>query len=204
MPTTKPLKTFLDEVRAIPPEDFDDSHLMPVLSDIVIRDDDLAPYKTWKEGGYSRNLVYRDDLFEMIVLCWDVGQESAIHNHAGQDGWVMVQEGTLEVTNYRLLTCDVTEKSGGRQPTPCKSGCHSELEKVDSLTVPAGTAVAEVGGEVHIHKIANPAKHGERAISIHIYSKPLDSCIIYDDSADSCQRVTLEYDTQPEAPSASV
>lgn len=189
----KPLSTLLAELCEIPTDDFDSPRLMPLLQDSILRPRDIEPYLHWKKGGYSRNLVHRDDVFEMLVVCWGVGQESAIHNHSGEEGWVLVQEGALEVTNYRLLTCDKTRN--GRQPTPCPSGCHSVLEEVSREVVRAGEATAEVGDEVHIHKIANPLTHGKRAVSIHIYSRPLDSCVVYDLEGESCRRVQLSYDT---------
>lgn len=202
MAAIKPLAAFLEDLCSVPETEFTEKRIMPLLDGVRVEPDDLQPYLCWKEDGYSRNLLYKNDLFEVILLCWDIGQASPIHNHAGQEGWVLVQDGTLEVVNYRLVTCEVTEKTGGPQPTPCKSGCRSVLEETDRMQVPAGTAVAEVGSEVHIHQILNPEEQGRRAISIHIYSRPLDSCIVYDLAGESCRRVGLAYDSQPETASA--
>lgn len=44
--------------------------------------DDWKKYAFFCKHSYSRNLVHIDDNFEMIVLCWEEGQESPVHNHS--------------------------------------------------------------------------------------------------------------------------
>jgi Cysteine dioxygenase type I len=33
---------------------------------------------------YTRNLIQATSLYELIALCWEVGQRSTIHNHRDQ------------------------------------------------------------------------------------------------------------------------
>jgi len=30
----------------------------------------LSPYIFWRDSAYTRNLIYRDDWFEVMVICW--------------------------------------------------------------------------------------------------------------------------------------
>lgn len=40
-------------------------------------------YCFFNEVRYARNLVERNQYFELIVICWKAGQQSPIHNHEG-------------------------------------------------------------------------------------------------------------------------
>jgi hypothetical protein len=44
-----------------------------------------------------------------------------------------------------------------------------------------------------IHRITNP---GERAVSLHIYSLPIDSCVVFDLEAQRCWRRELGFDNE--------
>lgn len=44
--------------------------------------DDWKKYALFCKHAYCRNLVHIDDNFELIVLCWEEGQESPVHNHS--------------------------------------------------------------------------------------------------------------------------
>ena len=52
-------------------------------------------------AGYTRNLVHRCEAFELLLLAWDVGQESPIHDHAGQQCWMAVVDGSVEEVHFR-------------------------------------------------------------------------------------------------------
>ena len=54
-------------------------------------------------------------------------------------------------------------------------------------------AITTVDREETIHQIANLETFGEPAISLHVYSKPIDSCVVYDLENETCSRVQLSY-----------
>ena len=37
---------------------------------VQISDASLTPYVLFDEKFYTRNLIYRDDLFEIMTICW--------------------------------------------------------------------------------------------------------------------------------------
>lgn len=197
VPSVKPLAAFLGDLRSLPPGEFRTSRVMPLIDGVFLPPEDIEPFLSWDLSHYTRNLIHRDEVFEALAVCWDVGQVSAIHNHSGEEGWILVQRGALEVVNYRLVRCDMTPRGTAIQPTPCRSGCHSLLEECSRETVCAGGAATEGGDSYRIHQVANPAVRGERAVSIHIYSRPLESCVVYDRQNERCRRVSLAYDTVP-------
>jgi hypothetical protein len=52
---------------------------------------------------------------------------------------------------------------------------------------------AKVELEEPIHQILNLAEYDERAVSIHIYSKPFNSCVSYCRDTDTFKEVQLHY-----------
>ena len=54
---------------------------------------------------------------------------------------------------------------------------------------------AKVELEQPIHQILNLAEYDERAVSLHIYSKPFDTCISYCRETDTFKEVSLSYNS---------
>jgi hypothetical protein len=78
----------------------------------------LTPYLHFSEHHYTRNLVFKNDLFELLILCWGPGQRSWIHNHRGQHCWMSVVEGRLAIRNYQRLGCDQQSRTVQLDPLP--------------------------------------------------------------------------------------
>jgi cysteine dioxygenase len=152
--------------------------------------DALAPYLLWSDERYARNLIYRDDFFEVLALCWLPGHRTPIHSHDGQLGWVTVVQGELVCRNYRFLRSPVRH-------TPVKheaaSGRAVEVELLNSATLEATRAVAVVDRQQTTHQIENHEKSRRGSVSLHVYSKPIDSCVLFDETTRCCARRRLEY-----------
>ena len=67
----------------------------------------LTPYLFWNAQHYTRNLIDKTDLYELLSLCWEPGMKSSIHNHKGQNCWMAAPMGRLLVQNYKLLEEDL-------------------------------------------------------------------------------------------------
>src|SRR5919108_5969054 len=63
----------------------------------------LAQYLTWDRQHYTRNLIDKTPLYELVAICWEVGQSSSVHNHRDQNCWMAVPLGRLKVENYRVI-----------------------------------------------------------------------------------------------------
>jgi len=110
--------------------------------------------------------IGRTRLYELIAICWEIGQVSSIHNHRGQNCWMAIAYGKVQVQNFRLVSCD-----------PVALTC--ELEPTTRFLIDAFTP-GEVDPEEPIHLVANPAAFASRAVTLHIYSLPFDTCEVYD------------------------
>lgn len=123
---------------------------------------DWRSFALFGANYYSRNLIRRSDLYELIVLCWSPGQRSPIHDHAAQRCWMGVLEGRVQETLYR-----VTE--GG------------QLAVTEGPRREFGTGgVAYIVDDVGWHRIEpiGPAA----AVTLHLYSRPIRECRIYDEA----------------------
>ncbi len=126
-----------------------------LLRDYAASEETWRPYVHFREDTYSRNLVWRCGDFELLLLCWSEGQASPIHDHAGQQCWMAVLEGELEELHF-------AEPKGGAllQPGRVKA-------------FPQG-GVAYIHDDIAVHLIR--PRPGTRAISLHLYSRPIDAC----------------------------
>ena len=147
-----------------------------------VQPESLRPYMFFRPASYTRNLIFKNELFEVLTLCWEIGQASRIHNHRNQRCWMAVPAGKVAVQNYRVLDCE-----------PEKKTCRLETSKSYLITPmePAGVDQNEP-----VHQVLNPAAFGERAVSLHIYSNPFDSCEVYSLEKGTYCDVPLQYTSQ--------
>jgi hypothetical protein len=90
--------------------------------------------------------------------------------------------GKLMVQNYRVLWQD--EAAGKCQ-----------LEPADTLEMNSQNPVA-VNPLEPVHRVYNPAELKQRAVSLHVYSRPFDSCVVYSDQQGTCGTIKLHYTTE--------
>ena len=168
----------VEALKTVPPPKFQPGEICGMLKDLSIDEATLRPYLHWLPRRYTRNLVYRNDLFELIALCWEPGTQSPIHNHANQLCWVSIQQGALRFDNYDSLD---GPGPGGRIRLVPNGG----LERADRGCVDLR------GLDDGIHRVSNP--FAERAVSLHVYSRPYDSCLAYDPTTNSAKEIQLWY-----------
>ncbi len=142
----------------------------------------LAPYLTWDRQHYTRNLIAKTPLFELMAICWEVGQASSVHNHLDQHCWMAVPIGRLLVENFHLISQDVAAGT-------CK------LEPSNQLELNASRPCA-VNPLDPVHRVYNPQEFNERAVSLHIYSRPFDRCVVYSPDQGTCGEIDLHFNTE--------
>lgn len=168
----------VDTLRRVPPPQFQPGEVCRRLRGVQLDPESLAPYLLFAPRRYTRNLIYRDDLFELIALCWEPHTASPIHNHSGQLCWLSIQAGALRLENFHSL--DGPGPGDGIRIVP--KGC---VERADAGIVDLQQ------GEDGIHRVSNP--FDTRAVSLHVYSRPYDSCLAYDPATSSAREMRLAY-----------
>ena len=156
---------WVERLASIPPKKFTFSNIQRYLSEHPIRPDSLAPYLFFSKANYTRNLIFKNELFECLAICWDVGQVSRIQNHRNQNCWMATPIGQLRVQNFRVEERD-----------PDAGTCR--LLPTDSYEMDP-TRPAAVDPKAPVHQVLNLREFSQRAVSVHVYSHPFDSCEVY-------------------------
>lgn len=176
---TVSINQLVNNLREIPDEEFDCQPVYDFLSRNPIDVDSIQKYLFWSPDFYTRNLIYKDDRFEMMAICWEPGQVSRVHNHCDQRCWMTVPIGRLKGQNFAVEEID-----------DARGYC--KLRETDTFEL-AECLAAKVELEEPIHQILNLTEYDQRAVSIHIYSKPYDHCISYCRDTDTFKDVKLFY-----------
>ena len=176
---TVSIEKLIEGLRQIADKDFTCDKVYQFLAEHPVDVDSIAPYLFWSEKFYTRNLIYKDERFELMAVCWERGQVSRVHNHADQQCWMSVPIGKLRGQNFSVEEID--EAKGF-----CKLKETNQFDLSDCLA-------AKVELEEPIHQILNLSEFGGRAVSLHIYSKPFDKCLSYCRETDTFKQVPLFY-----------
>lgn len=176
---TVQINDLISGLKSVSDDEFTCDNVYQFLSDNPIEVDSITRYFHWSPSFYTRNLIYKDDRFEMLAICWEAGQNSTVHNHAEQKCWMTVPIGRLKGQNFGVVDMDESRNY-------CKLVETDSFELSDCLS-------AKVELEEPIHQILNLPEYNERAVSVHIYSKPFDKCISYCRDTDTFKEVELCY-----------
>ena len=175
MHTYLSMDDFLGKLQTFEASRFNIPEVHDYLRETLIKPDSLETYISFRPDRYTRNLVYKDETFELLVICWEIGQRASIHGHEGEYCWARVEKGSLRFTNYREV---------------------SEVPLVlDKLGEPVDGKQGHLDGHAIIPEVENPASFGEAAVSLHVYSHPFEECDIYDLAKGEKHRMKLPYDT---------
>jgi cysteine dioxygenase len=195
-----PLRTSVDDLvhglKNVERETITKEYVRQFLDAHQLTADELKPYTFFRDSFYTRNLIFKDDLFEVMTICWKPGQKTVIHTHNGQLGWMTIPQGEVAVHNFRYVSCNAPENQNVVGIDCLGGATHIELARLATEDCSPTSGVATVDKLQTIHQIENVDRSGEGAISLHIYSKPFDSCIAFDLEQQRCFRRTLSYYSQ--------
>lgn len=157
----------LDEACAVRDDEGRCKNVKSVLTEIINRGEELIDpgFLQPVPGAYARRLLHKDpqDRYAVMVMVWDSGQATPLHDHAGIWCVECVYKGRIEVTSYSVRGGD-----------PDEGLVLFEREDV----VQAG--VGEAGHLIppfEYHKIANP--HDVPAVTVHVYGGEMTHCHVF-------------------------
>ena len=176
------IDAWVQDLSKIHREQFTLENIEQYLQRHPIRSETLEPYLFYAKSHYTRNLIYKCKLFEVMAICWEVGQSSRIHNHRGQNCWMAVPIGKLRVQNFRV---------DSQNPTAGTCRLSPSSSYIMDYNHP-GT----VQREEPVHQVLNLPEFNQRATSIHVYSYPYDSCEIYSLDRGTYSDVPLHYTSE--------
>jgi len=176
------ISDWVNHLAAIPDRDFSLENVQDYIQRHSVRPETLEKYLFFSKGGYTRNLIFKNNMFECMTICWEVGQFSRIHNHRDQNCWMSAPIGKLRVQNFRVDERD----------TACGT-CH--IVPTDIYDMDAAHP-AYVNPLEPVHQVQNLVEFNQRAVSIHVYSKPFDTCEIYQREKGTYADVPLHYTSE--------
>ena len=119
-------------------------------------DVDCAEFRKFKCKSYTRNRVHLNEHFELVVICWEAGQSSSIHDH-GRSNCL-----------YRVLEGEMTEERFELGPDGMPQATENAKYGVGEITLAPGHL---------IHRISN--RTDSHLVTLHIYSPPLGSAVTH-------------------------
>ena len=105
---------------------------------------------------YTRNLIASDyETYTLLLLCWNPGQESPIHDHPCDGCWLKVLQGNVRECRYDSTTLQ----------------CYSD-ERFHK------GEIGYIYDSMGYHKVGNPSP-STPAITLHVYAPPFQRCRIW-------------------------
>ncbi|MGB3533683.1 MAG: cysteine dioxygenase family protein [Microcoleaceae cyanobacterium] len=153
----------------------DASYYDRLIQTIDISPESIASYCRWDSQSYTRNLVCQTDIYQLLVLCWQAGQASPVHDHQGQDCWMYIVEGTIQETLYHPT--NNLDKS-------------CILQETDRIIHKRGDTSRLENSTLAWHSIQALS---QRVITLHLYSQPINKCHIYDIKTGQVSERKLNY-----------
>lgn len=160
------IQQFVRRLISIEERDFTHSRLLEFVGANPVDIGSLSEYLYFSREHYTRNLIHQTELFELIAICWEIGQKSPIHNHRDQNCWMAVPYGKLQIHNFQLIKKD-----------PSTNFC--DLKSSGQFLMDPQSPQA-VDPAQPIHQVLNLPSFGSKAVSLHIYSRPYSTCEVYD------------------------
>ena len=153
---------------ALSGDEADVDHIIHLMESYTSNASDWRKYAHLDSFKYTRNLV--DDgngKFNLMILAWNCGQASSIHDHAGSHCCMKVLDGKVHETLYE---------------TPGHEGDHMVAKRESEL---GRDQVAYIHDKIGLHRVSNP-DHARPAYTLHLYSPPFQSCHRFDEGTGKC------------------
>jgi predicted metal-dependent enzyme (double-stranded beta helix superfamily) len=143
-------------------------HIKYWYENAIIPNDLYVNSVEYDDVSYKRNVLYRDDDIEILLICWMPGQKTPVHDHPDQGCLVRVLSGELHETLYHLGVRYASQDD--KQSYFDQGYPEGALRAAKQRSIGKG-AVSYLCGDRGVHRLWN--KSSEPAMSMHVYSPPL-------------------------------
>lgn len=169
--TQKTLETLSELIQVLDEEER--TNYTTILETMKLPIAEFEKHATWSDTCYTRNCIVETEEFELVLICWQKEQVTAIHDHGGEECWVCFVEGEFRENIYK-------EDEKGK------------LEIVNTSDSKPGDVVYMVDF-MGFHNLEN--RSNTKSMSLHLYAKPIKNCNVYDSKKNTFVRKELSYDS---------
>ncbi|GAD95892.1 cysteine dioxygenase [Paecilomyces variotii No. 5] len=154
----KDIKKHLGESGGISSEDVDHEYLISLARKYVSNPSDWIRYfYNDPSKNYTRNAIENiNHKANILLLVWNPGKGSPIHDHADAHCIMKVLSGELHETVYE---------------TPDTESGHTKPLIVKSSTTHKTNEVTYISDKIGLHRVHNPSSN-KVAVSLHLYTPP--------------------------------
>eukprot|EP00300_Choanocystis_sp_HF-7_P036441 c52288_g1_i1.p1 GENE.c52288_g1_i1~~c52288_g1_i1.p1 ORF type:complete len:200 (+),score=19.12 c52288_g1_i1:30-602(+) len=124
---------------------------------------DPAADDTWQDYAifdeqypYTRNLIAVGADYDLILLCWNPGQQSPIHDHPGSNCWMRCVSGELVETRF---------------------ACENDQVVPIASTTLRQNYMAYINDSLGLHQVSN--RTTQPAITLHLYTPRHKQCTTF-------------------------
>lgn len=129
-----------------------------VLARYTFPSHDLLPYLRWNQRHYTRSCVVRNDRFELLVVCFEAGQRTSIHDYDSEIAWIHPLMGEMVEERF------------------CKDDGTLVLESTTRLVT---GRMGSLTREDSIHRFSAPGPG--RSITLNLYAPAMSQWRVYDE-----------------------
>ena len=65
----------INEIKKLSKYDFPDKEVYNLLDHSVLPKKDIKDYIHYDDTKYTRHLIYKNELFELLIMCWKPGRK---------------------------------------------------------------------------------------------------------------------------------
>ncbi|KAF4998691.1 hypothetical protein FGRMN_3017 [Fusarium graminum] len=151
------VKAHLGESGGIGSDEVDEDYIVALTNKYISNPNDWARYYYNCPGkNYTRNAIINiNQKANILLLVWNPGKGSPIHDHANAHCIMKVLAGELTETVYNM---------------PGK-GCESQPLTIKSDTTHQADQVTYISDNIGLHRVHNPHPT-QVAVSLHLYTPP--------------------------------
>ena len=135
-------------------------NIQEIFNIVNLLPNEYTPYCIWDKDKYQRVVLEKKEDYELVLMCWEKGQETFIHDHDGNQGWIIALHGALEEQLY----------FNTEEMSPLKLKSVQNMQKGQ---------VSYINDDIGIHRVRNI--HSGRSISLHCYNKAITQVNVYDE-----------------------
>jgi cysteine dioxygenase len=126
--------------------------LVGALQRLAVAYSDVEHVAHFASVHYQRNLLHKGPHYHALVLCWENGQRSPIHDHRGSACGVRIIHGVATETLFERVPGGFIRAAGSRE-------------------LHAGQVCGSFDAD--IHQVSNLQPGDARLVTLHVYSPPL-------------------------------